>query len=204
MSYIRAGSNPERLYIWGDEEKASIAEFSKEIWYIPLDIFNGLIKKFHRKFHDYPCEHKGAQVEEVWVYEGDIEDIDNEEVNPILQCAECKVKLSYEDHYVIMYDVTWEYIVYSNIERFKVKSSPVSMLSSDLQKAITKEIREDIRYEAMTVLLLTTDENRAKFLKYHREDKGNLCCLVIDDAKEKLVKEKKLKQNKNDAFGWRT
>ena len=41
----------------------------------------------------------------------------------------------------------------------------------------------------MTILLLTTDENRMEFLKYHREDKGNLCCL-IDKTKEELVKEK--------------
>lgn len=202
MSYIRSWSNPENLYIWGDEENATIAEGTKKTWNIPLDIFNGLIKKFHRRYHDYPCQYKGAQVEEVWVYEGDIE-VDDMEVNPILTRSEHKIKLSYEDNYVIMYDVTWEYIVYSNLNRFKIRSSLISALSLDLQKAINKEIREELRYEAMTVLLLTTDDNREEFLKYHREDKGNICCLVVDKAKEELVKEKKLKQNKNDGFGWR-
>lgn len=209
MSYIRCWSNPEKLYIWGDEKNATIAEGTKETWNIPLDVFNGLIKKFHRRYHDYPCEYKRAQVEEVWVYEGDVEVTD--EVNPILTRSERKIKLSYDDctgvevecNYVIMYDVTWEYIVYSNLNRFKIRSSIISALSSDIQKVINKEIREELRYEAMTVLLLTTDENREEFLKYHREDKGNLCCLVVDKAKEELVKEKKLKQNKNDGFGWR-
>lgn len=204
MSYIRSGSNPEKLYIWGDKQNANIIAFNekgnKENWYIPLDIFNGLIKKFHCHYHDYPCKYKGAQVEEVWVYEGELEFTD--EVNPLLD-AECKIKLSYKEHYVIMYEVTWKCIVYSNLKRFEVKTPVISMLSSDLQNAINKEIREDLRYEAMTILLLTTDENRMEFLKYHREDKGNLCCLVIDKAKEELVKEKKLTQNENDGFGWR-
>lgn len=114
MNYIRSGSNPEKLHIWGDNENVIIAEDSKEIWKIPLKIFDGLLKKFHRRFYDYPCHHKGAQVEEVWVYEGDIE-VDDEKVNPILTHSERKVKLTYEDNYVIMYDVTWEYIVLSNI-----------------------------------------------------------------------------------------
>lgn len=119
MSYIRSGSNPEKLYIWGDGENATIAEGSKPTWNIPLNIFNGLIRKFHRRFHDYPCQYKGAQVEEVWVFEtesGDIEAVKNE-VAAYLKPSVPKVKLSYEDHYVIMWDVTWEYIVYSNIQR---------------------------------------------------------------------------------------
>jgi hypothetical protein len=122
MSYIRSGGNPEKLYIWGDGEKATIAEGSKDTWNIPLNIFNGLIRKFHRRFHDYPVVYKGAQVEEVWVDENGIES-DSSVYLPLphLKRLECKVKLSYYDdgevHSVIMWDVTWEYIVYSNIEK---------------------------------------------------------------------------------------
>jgi hypothetical protein len=120
MSYIRSGSNPEKLYIWGDVEKATISEGNKETWNIPLNIFNGLIKKFHRRFHDCPCQYKGAQVVEVWVDENGIES-DESAYLPHLKRLECKVKLSYyedgEEHSVIMWDVTWEYIVYSNIEK---------------------------------------------------------------------------------------
>jgi hypothetical protein len=118
MSYIRSGSNPEKLYIWGDSENAVIAEGNKAMWDIPVNIFNSLIRKFHRRFHEYPCQYKDAQVEEVWVYDGDIEVIDDG-TDPILRRSECKVKLSYNGHSVIMWDVTWEYIVYSNIERLK-------------------------------------------------------------------------------------
>ena len=115
MSYIRSGSNPEKLYIWGDEDKVFISEGSKDTWTIPLNIFNGLLRKFHRRYHDYPCQYKGAQVEEVWVDEDGNEGVSDSHLKKL----ECKVKLSYyEDgdvHSVIMWDVTWEYIVYSNI-----------------------------------------------------------------------------------------
>ena len=116
MSYIRSGSNPESLYIWGDDTKATIAEGSKPTWNIPLNIFNGLLRKFHRRFHDYPCHYKGAQVDEIWVHDENIE-INENEADPLLLSTHCKVKLSYEEHYVIIWDVTWEYIVYSNVER---------------------------------------------------------------------------------------
>lgn len=115
MSYIRSGSNPEKLYIWGDVENATIAEGNKDTWNIPLNIFNGLIRKFHRRFHEYPCQYKGAQVDEIWVY--DIDDEDDNAPGHYLKSSECKIKLSYGDHYVIMWDVTWEYIVYSNHDR---------------------------------------------------------------------------------------
>jgi hypothetical protein len=121
MSYIRGGSNPEKLYIWGDGENATIAEGFKDTWNIPLNIFNGLIRKFHRRFHDYPCQYKGAQVEEVWVDTNGLQWKSEETLDSHLKRMECKTKLSYydegEEHSVIMWDVTWEYIVYSNIER---------------------------------------------------------------------------------------
>jgi hypothetical protein len=117
MSYIRSGGNPEKLYIWGDGVSAVIAEGAKPTWDMPVSVFNGLIRKFHRRFHDYPCQHKGAQVEEVWVDENDLVWKDEETLDSHLKRMECKVKLSYGEHYVIMWDVTWEYIVYSNIEK---------------------------------------------------------------------------------------
>jgi len=122
MSYIRSGGNPEKLYIWGDGVQATIAEGCKDTWNIPLNIFNGLIRKFHRRFHDYPVQYKGAQVEEVWVDANDVES-DSSVYLPHLKRLECKVKLSYyedgEEHSVIMWDVTWEYIVNGYINKLK-------------------------------------------------------------------------------------
>lgn len=117
MSYIRSGSNPEKLYIYGTEDRVYICEGSKSQWWIPLNVFNGLIKKYHRFFHDTPREFKGAKVEDVWVDKNNIE-CDDETYNPELDMLlDSKVKLSYNDHVIYMWDVTWEYIVNAYIMR---------------------------------------------------------------------------------------
>lgn len=74
-------------------------------------------------------------------------------------------------------------------------------ISKELKDAVEYEIRDDLQQEAEMILLLTTDENREDFLQYHGEDKGNICCLVLDIAKQQLVKEGKMTQNDNDGFG---
>jgi len=117
MSYIRSGSNPEKLYIYGTEDRVYICEGSKPDWWIPLNIFNGLLRKYHRYFHDCPRDYKGAKVEEIWVDQNNHE-CDDENYSPSLdKLLECKVKLSYGDNFVYMWDVTWEYIVLSYILR---------------------------------------------------------------------------------------
>ena len=77
----------------------------------------------------------------------------------------------------------------------------VTILSKDIKKAVTETIRKEYRNEAKIILLLTSDKNREEFMQYHNEDKGNICCLVLDYAKKDLVKEKKMIQNDNDGFG---
>jgi hypothetical protein len=74
-------------------------------------------------------------------------------------------------------------------------------LSKEIKKAVQSEMEKDCWHEAKTILTLTTDKNREDFLQYHKEDKGNICCLVLDFAKQELVKEKKMIQNDNDNFG---
>lgn len=74
-------------------------------------------------------------------------------------------------------------------------------LSEEINKAVQSELQKDCWHEAKMILMLTTDKNREDFLQYHKEDKGNICCLVLDLAKQQLVKEKKMIQNDNDKFG---
>jgi hypothetical protein len=74
-------------------------------------------------------------------------------------------------------------------------------LSKELKNAVEYHIHDDFREEAKTILMLTTDEYKQEFLEYHEKNKGNICCLVLDFAKRDLVKEKKMIQNENDAFG---
>ena len=63
------------------------------------------------------------------------------------------------------------------------------------------EIAEEYRKEAIKILQLTTDEYRQDFVKKHKQDQGNICCLILDRAKYELVKEEKMTQKDDDAFG---
>jgi hypothetical protein len=73
-------------------------------------------------------------------------------------------------------------------------------LSEDLKVAVRKEIRRDCWKESYKILELGDDKDRQDFIKYHNEDKGNVCCLVLDFAKKKLVEAKKWEYNPNDCF----
>ena len=88
MSYIRSTSNPEGLYIWGDQKEVTIVKG-----------FNGLIKKYHKNFSD--CKFKEAEIKE------------------IKSGKNFKMCLSFNNWKCIMWNVTWDYIVLSNIKKTK-------------------------------------------------------------------------------------
>jgi len=69
------------------------------------------------------------------------------------------------------------------------------------EKIIDDEIVKDLRDEAKLIIGLTTDDIRNEFINYFDGKMVNICCLVLDKAKENLVKEGKLIQNKKDGFG---
>jgi hypothetical protein len=70
----------------------------------------------------------------------------------------------------------------------------------EIKAAIRKELRKECREEALKILILGDDKDREDFLKYHNEDKGNICCLVLDYAKKKLIEAKKWEFNAEDCF----
>ena len=73
-------------------------------------------------------------------------------------------------------------------------------LSREIVRAINKEICKECRDEAIKILELGDDQDRNDFIKYHGEDKGNVCCLVLDFAKKKLGEAGKMEQKENDCF----
>ena len=73
-------------------------------------------------------------------------------------------------------------------------------LPKEIKFAIRKEIRKECRQEAIKILELGDDKDREDFLKYHQEDNGNICCMVLDFAKKKLVESGKMEQNSTDYF----
>ncbi len=73
-------------------------------------------------------------------------------------------------------------------------------LSKEIKFAIRKEIRQECRQEAMKILALGDDKDRKDFLKYHKLGQGNICCLILDFAKKKLIEAQKWEQNEKDCF----
>jgi len=74
-------------------------------------------------------------------------------------------------------------------------------LSKQLIDAVNFRIQKESREEAKTILSLTTDKDREEFLEYHEQERGEICCLVLDFAKRDLVKQGKMKQMPKDSFG---
>jgi hypothetical protein len=73
-------------------------------------------------------------------------------------------------------------------------------LPKEIKFAIRKEIRQECRQEAIHILELAEDQDREDFLKYHKENQGNLCCLVLNSAKKKLIEKGKIEQKPCDCF----
>lgn len=110
MSYIRSGTNPEGLYLVGTGENVEIMEGRKDVWCIPQNIFNGLLRKYDRLICEFPCEYKGAKVEEVWVDRNNNETPNEDYIPSKDNLLVCKVKLSYKGNSIYMWYVTWAYI----------------------------------------------------------------------------------------------
>ena len=101
MSYIRSPYNPEGLYIWAQVDGLCRFMVGPEIiGTMPENVSNVLIDMYVEN-HDEYTEFHDAKVEEVWV-EGEL-----------------KMRLSYEDWHIDMWDVTWYYIARSNYGRSK-------------------------------------------------------------------------------------
>lgn len=74
-------------------------------------------------------------------------------------------------------------------------------LKKHLQSIIKKLIKKSARAEALKILEKSSREKVGEFIYYYHSDMGNICCLVLDVAKNVLVKNKTMKQRKNDSFG---
>lgn len=63
----------------------------------------------------------------------------------------------------------------------------------EYEKIVNKIIKEDCRKEAIEILSLSSEFNVLEFIKYHKDDKDNICCLHLDFLKSKLVESGKMK-----------
>jgi len=104
MSYIRSGSNPEGLYIVGTKEGVEFyvagVDYSQNLpRAMPVEVFEGLLRKYHKSLDASKVEYGGATVKEVWI-DG-------------LGGNKYRIRLNYKDWDtpIDMYEVTWSYIV---------------------------------------------------------------------------------------------
>jgi hypothetical protein len=74
-------------------------------------------------------------------------------------------------------------------------------LTKEIKFAVKRTIREDAIKEAELILSLCSEIDREEFMQNYYDDKGNICCLVLDFAKKELVEQGILEQKDSDAFG---
>jgi len=78
---------------------------------------------------------------------------------------------------------------------------PVDVLLENCIKGVIHEVAKEHHAEAKEIIRLGTDADRKEFMKYYEEDKGNICCLVLDRIKRDLIDQGKMEYNKDAAFG---
>lgn len=76
-------------------------------------------------------------------------------------------------------------------------------LKAHLKWMVKILIKKEARKEALEILTKSSQERIGQFLYYYYSDSGNVACLVLDDAKDELVKQKKMKKGKigKNTFG---
>lgn len=76
------------------------------------------------------------------------------------------------------------------------------MKNEEQIKLIVKNLlREETRPEALDILSKASEGQLKEFLTYYQDDKGNICCMVLDSIKINLVKSGVIKMGENDWFG---
>ena len=128
MSYIRSASNPEGLYVFGSANGIEMytGKANKDIrgWVIPVRHFNEVCKRWNVaweervKYGDFSCEM-------VWV-DSEFEEKEEKEVGEEIEkffkravegklnkglSLENKVKLTWKDESMYLWDVTWQFVV---------------------------------------------------------------------------------------------
>lgn len=115
MSYIRSTSNPEGLYIWGNGKDVIIVTTNFHE-HIPQKIFDGLLEKCRKEF-DNNINYKKASIKEVWVIKKHKCNkwckMKNKKTGKLIYgCpANLKIRLSYKNWHIDMWQVTWEHIL---------------------------------------------------------------------------------------------
>ena len=123
MSYIRSNSNPESLYIWGGGPGGCVTichrSSAKEIpasFNVPTRAFDRVRRKW-AKGYDEKASSGGILVEEVHVYmrSGRLVPVRSMTTQLTSKAqTEFLIRLSYKEHFVHLWRVTWDYVAREN------------------------------------------------------------------------------------------
>lgn len=70
-----------------------------------------------------------------------------------------------------------------------------------IKKIVKDLLLEEARPEALVILSKASEGQLKEFLTYYQEDKGNICCMVLDTIKIKLVESGDMEMKEDDWFG---
>lgn len=104
MSHIRASSNPEGLYVYDDVDRNTYI-YSREADCIkmPSSVFRRAVKKGPKNFREEKASFRGFSIEEMWI----------PTLGHVRIVNEPRIRLSYKDKHVLLWPVTWDYVVNS-------------------------------------------------------------------------------------------
>lgn len=86
---------------------------------------------------------------------------------------------------------------------FNKRKRPIvnEQLKKHLKHIVSDLIKKSARKEALEIMVKSSRERIGEFMYYYYSDSGNVACLVLDAAKDELVKAKIMKKGKKDTFG---
>lgn len=127
MSYIRCLSNPEGLYVHEDMDsyihiswivKPPLSSGKEDVMLIPYKAFYGGIRKWDRTGR---CKNfKGFSIKERYIYLKTGKPVSKQDFIKSFEDKKHKgyrVRLSYQNKFVYLWSVTWEYIVQNSVNR---------------------------------------------------------------------------------------
>jgi hypothetical protein len=128
MSYIRSASNPESLYIWGYGERVTIAHrvlrplsSAKEIpasFDVPTAHFDKVRAQWAKGREK--ASSGGITVEEAHIYLRSGRPVPRRPMMTQITSkapTEFLIRLSYKKHFILLWRVTWEHVVFQNEQR---------------------------------------------------------------------------------------
>lgn len=78
---------------------------------------------------------------------------------------------------------------------------PTKLTEQEIKKIVDELICVEARPEAILILSKSNEGQIKEFMTYYTEKKENICCMVLDSIKMKLVELGEMTMNEDDHFG---